>query len=58
MAEQTQQEIASESLEFSSEKLNSDDPVIVTEQEVQASDANLKKKQRTIRQLTVFSDAC
>ena len=49
MTEQSQQEIASESLEFSFSELNSDSPVIITEQEVQASDANRKKKQRTIQ---------
>ena len=58
MSEQSQQEIASESLEFSFSELNSDAPVIITEQEVQASDANRKRKQRTIRQLPVFRDAC
>lgn len=58
MSEQSQQEISLESWEFSSEKLNSDAPVIITEQEVKASDANSKKKQRTIRQLPVFRDDC
>ena len=57
MSEQSQQEISSESLEFSFSELNSDAPVI-TEQEVKASDANSKNKQRTIRQLPVFRDAC
>ena len=58
MSEQSQQEISSESLEFSFSELNSDAPVIITEQEIKASDANRKKKQITIRQLPVFSDAC
>lgn len=58
MSTESQQEIASESLEFSFSELNSDSPVIITEQEVQASDANRKKKQRTIRQLPVFRDTC
>ena len=57
MSEQSQQEISSESLEFSFSELNSDVPVIITEQEVKESDANRKKKQRAIRQLPVFRDA-
>ena len=58
MSEQSQQEISSESLEFSFSELNSDAHVIITEQEVKASDDNRKKKQRTIRKLTVFRDVC
>lgn len=44
MTEQSQQEISSESLEFSFSELNSDSPVIITEQEVKSSDYNCKKE--------------
>lgn len=58
MSEQSQQEISSESLEFSFSELNYYVTVIITEQEVKASDDNCKNKQRTIMKFTVFRDAC